>query len=227
MPSVLAHAALRAVGGDHVLRAHASRWRRVTVFVSVATTPTASCSNDVELGVEAQLARGLPLGAAPQHRLEIVLGAQAGAHRRDLGPPRALRHGTRRSISSPASVCVQTISPMRSGGRPASRTSASMPLLVEDLHGAGIDAARLGMDGGAGMALGEQRRMPSRDSRNEAVRPTGPPPAIRTGTSIMTRSVSRFRTVFDRFLQPQHTRTRSAVANEVPKGSEQAVVRNP
>ena len=37
------------------------------------------------------------------------------------------RHGTRRSISSPASVRAQTMKPARSGGRPALRMAASTP----------------------------------------------------------------------------------------------------
>src|SRR5260370_4340174 len=93
------------------------------------------------------------------------------------------RQGTRRSISSPASVFAQTMRPARSGGRPALRIAASTP------HWRYISMVRalmpraLGCTAVLGWRSTRKERTPAWLSRIDAVSPTGPPPTIRTGTS--------------------------------------------
>ncbi len=149
-------AALRAVGGDHVARPNLFR---------CAGRGAGERGDDARLillerrqfGVEAHVAQRLLLGRVSQHRLEIVLGAQTGAHRGHLRALGALapRHAPLDLLAGER-LCPDDESD--SLGRQAGFADIGLEaLLVEDLHRAGVDAARLGMDGGAGMALGKQR----------------------------------------------------------------------
>ena len=101
------------------------------------------------------------------------------------------RPGTRRSISSPARDFVHTIRPVRSTGSPASRISWSTP------HWRYISIVRalmpraLGRMAVPGCRSARSERMPCWDRRIDAVRPTGPPPTMRTGTSITGRRCRR------------------------------------
>src|SRR5689334_1037673 len=77
---------------------------------------------------------------------------------------------------------------VRSIGRPAARTSSSTP------HSRKISIVRMLMLRAFGWraVLGRRstscERTPRRESRIEALNPTGPPPTIKTGTSIMAEA---------------------------------------
>src|SRR5436190_2447267 len=78
--------------------------------------------------------------------------------------------------------------PTLSGGRPAARTSSSMPCWWKISMVRALMPRALGWIAVPGWRSTSSDLMPSRDSISEAVRPTGPPPAIKTGTSFMTKT---------------------------------------
>ena len=153
------HAADRALGAvrrDHVLRAHGGLLAAHAVGEGGGDGPGVLLDGR-HLRVEPEPARLEALREAPEHGLEIVLGAEAIAHRRH-------RHVLRRR---PAGHTALDLFPCQ-GPRPHDQARAldGQPrvadLLVDaalpvHLHRAGIDAARLGQDGRVRMPLGEER----------------------------------------------------------------------
>ena len=110
-----------------------------------------------ELGVEAQLAARLSLGKSTQHGLEIVLGAEAVAHG-------AYRHALR--ARPPGDTALDLLSGQsprphdeaRVFGSKTGFTDCSLdPTLTVHLHAACVDGTGLGMDGGTGVTLDEER----------------------------------------------------------------------
>src|SRR5581483_2988782 len=95
----------------------------------------------------------------------------------------AMRPGTRRSISRPARLSVHTISPVRSGARPAARISSSIPIWRYSSIVRALMPRAFGRIAVPGWRSTSSERTPCCDNRIDAVRPTGPPPTIRTGTS--------------------------------------------
>ena len=185
----LAHAAARAVGGDHPAGAHALATRerggdRLRVRLEAS-----------QLGVEAQRRERLGLRVTPQDGLEVVLGAERRAHGADplhVGAhprgqaPLQLSSGQRLGpddephpvLRQPggAHVGFQVHELASDGGVPGPATACGSrrAALPEDLHRADVDAARLGMDGRAGMPLDQQRGHPQTrepDRRAQAHRP--------------------------------------------------------
>jgi hypothetical protein len=94
---------------------------------SVAVTAVSSCSQAVTSVLKRRRA-----AACRSAKARSTGSRSSWAHRQlRTGLTAALcapeRQGTRRSISSPASVRAQTMKPARSGGRPAMRMAASTP----------------------------------------------------------------------------------------------------
>ncbi len=150
-------------------------------------TPSTSCSKRINSVANASVP-----GASASACRRSTGSRSSCAHRQcfaALGnsPSGCDRFSTRRSISRPASDSAQMRKRVRSIGRPAARISSSTP------HWRKISIVRMLMLRALGCsavpACRSTRRegTPRRESRIEALRPTGPPPTISTGTSIINR----------------------------------------
>jgi hypothetical protein len=84
------------------------------------------------------------------------------------------RPGTWRSISRPARLSVHTVSPVRSGARPASRIACSMPIWRYISIVRALMPRAFGTIGVPGWRSTSSERMPCCDSRMEAVSPNRP-----------------------------------------------------
>lgn len=153
------NAALCAVGGDHVLRAHGRRRARGPVGERGRHAGRV-LREGRQLGVESELARALLLGECAQHRLEVVLRAQAVPYRTD-----SLTAGRRTPRHAPLDLLAgerrRPHDEARALGRQPGRAHGCLhAALVEDLHRAHVGAARFWMDGRSRMTLDEQRADP-------------------------------------------------------------------
>ncbi len=151
-----ADAALRAVGGDDVLRAHTRLGAGETIGQRDGHARRVLLEGR-QLGVEAQLARRRRLGESAEDRLQIVLRAERVADR-----ARGLVLGPRASGDAAVELFpgerARPHDEARAVGRQAGVADALLHAeLAVHLHRARVDAARLGMHGGARVTLDQQR----------------------------------------------------------------------
>ncbi len=150
------HLALRALGRDQVARLE---------FRFLASGAIGQCARDAvgglaercQLGVEAKFTGAGGFREAADHRLEVILRAQAILHRRHRHVLRQRAAG-HEAMDLAARQRFRPDDQARAGLRQPRRTHRFLDAaLPEHLHGAGIDAARLRRQRGAGMTLHHQR----------------------------------------------------------------------
>src|ERR1700724_3041220 len=140
--------------------------------------------------VSSVLKRSVPGPAASANR-RITGSRSSWAQRQFLTGVAAMllavaRPGTRRSISLPARVSVQTISPVPPSASPASLTAPSMPHCRKIAIVRVLIPRAFGVSAVPGWRSTSSERTPCRESSNEAASPTGPPPEMRTGMSSIS-----------------------------------------
>ena len=200
--------ALRTVGGDHILRPHAGLGTGCAVCEGGRHALLILRAGD-KLAIEAQLAGSLPLGEGAQHGLEVVLGAEAIAHRTD-GQNSAVRPARGRGARSPH----RTRSSSRRRGRVLGTEAGGADGGLAP-HWRYISMVRalmaraLGWTAVPAWRSTSSERTPCRERSIEAVRPTGPPPTIRTGTCLAASRLRWRARSGALMLQPVQTARRS------------------